>query len=86
MLLFDHFLRPNNMGNMSSAAETKLNGTLYNGEKKSFTWETYARIHTEKHSVLNVLKDYGYVLMCPPMSVTYLRESRQLNWMFARHW
>jgi hypothetical protein len=60
MLLFDHFLRPNNVGNMASEAETKLTSTLYNGEKKRLTWETYVRIHTEQQSVLNVLKDYGY--------------------------
>jgi hypothetical protein len=60
MLLFDHFLGPNNVGNMDSEAETKLTSTLYNSEKKCFTWETYVRIHTEQHSVLNGLKDYGY--------------------------
>jgi hypothetical protein len=60
MLLFDHFLGPNNVGNMASEAETKLTSTLYNGESKLFTWETYVRIHTEQHSVLNGLKDYGY--------------------------
>jgi hypothetical protein len=60
MLLFDHFLGPNNVGNMASAAENKITGNLYNGEKKCFTWETCVRIHTEQHSVLNVLKDYGY--------------------------
>jgi hypothetical protein len=60
MLLFDHFLGPHNVGNMASEAETKLTSTLYNGEKKRFTWETYVRIHTEQHSVLNGLKDYGY--------------------------
>jgi hypothetical protein len=60
MLLFDHFLGPNNVGNMASAADTKLTGGLYNGETKRFTWETYVRIHTEQHSVLNGLKDYGY--------------------------
>jgi hypothetical protein len=60
MLLFDHFLGPNNVGNMASKAETKLTSTLYNGGKKRFTWETYARIHTEQHSVLNGLKYYGY--------------------------
>jgi hypothetical protein len=48
------------LGNMASAAETNLNGALYNGEKKRFTWETYVRIHTEPHSVLNGLKYYGY--------------------------
>jgi hypothetical protein len=60
MLLFDHFLGPNNVGNMASEAETKLTSTLYNGEKKRFTWEKCVRIHTEQHSVLNGLKDYGY--------------------------
>jgi hypothetical protein len=28
MLLFDHFLGTNNVGNMASAAETKITGTL----------------------------------------------------------
>jgi hypothetical protein len=60
MLLLAHFLGPNNVGIMASTAETKLTGTLYNGEKKRFTWETYIRIHTEQHSVLNGPKDYEY--------------------------
>jgi hypothetical protein len=36
-LLFDHYIGPNNVGNMVSA-ETKLTITMYNGEKKIFTW------------------------------------------------
>jgi hypothetical protein len=60
MLLFDHFLGPNNVGNMASASDTRLTITLYNGEKKRFTWETYVRINTEQHSVLSGLKYYGY--------------------------
>jgi hypothetical protein len=60
MLLFDHFLGPKNVGNMTSDAEIKLTSTLYNGEKKRFTWETYVRIHTEQHSVLNGLRYYWY--------------------------
>jgi hypothetical protein len=60
MLLFDHFLGPSNVGNMASEAETKLTGTLYNGEKKRFNWEPYIIIHTEQHSFLNGLKYYGY--------------------------
>jgi hypothetical protein len=60
MLLFGPFRGPNNIGNMSISAETNMTGTLYNGEKKRFTWETYVQIHTEQHSVLNSLKDYGY--------------------------
>jgi hypothetical protein len=60
MLLFDHFRGSKNVGNMASAAETKLTLTLYNGEKKRFTWKNYVIIHNEQHSVLNGLKDYGY--------------------------
>jgi hypothetical protein len=60
MLLFDHLLGPNNVGNMASEADTKLTGTLYNGGKKRFTWKTYVRIHTEQNSVLNGLTYYGY--------------------------
>jgi hypothetical protein len=37
MLLFDHFLGPNNVGNMASAEETNLTGTFYNIEKKHLT-------------------------------------------------
>jgi hypothetical protein len=59
-LLFDHYLGPNNVGNIDNAAETKVSITIYNGKKKRFTWETYVRIHTEQHSALNGLKDYGY--------------------------
>jgi hypothetical protein len=40
-LLFYHYLGPNNVGNMANAAENKLSSTLYNGEKKRFTWETF---------------------------------------------
>jgi hypothetical protein len=53
MLLIDHFLEPNNVGNMAIAADNKLTRTLYNREKKCFTWEAYVRIHTEQYSVLN---------------------------------
>jgi hypothetical protein len=72
MLLFDHLLGPNNVGNMASEAETKLTSTLPNGEKKRFTWETYVRIHTEQHSVLNGLKDYGYAGIYDSSKVRHL--------------
>jgi hypothetical protein len=72
MLLFDHFLGPNNVGNMASEADTKLTGTLYNDEKKRFTLETYVRIHTEQHSVLNGLKYYGYASIDDSSKVRHL--------------
>jgi hypothetical protein len=74
MLLFDHFLGPNNVGGMASAEYTKLTGTLYNGENKRLTWKTYVRIHTEQHSVLNGFKDYGYAVIDDSYNVRHLRK------------
>jgi hypothetical protein len=59
-LLFDQYIGPSKVGNMMTAAETKLASTLYNGEKKRFTWEMYVWIHMEQHAILNGLKEYGY--------------------------
>jgi hypothetical protein len=74
MLLFDHLLGPKNVGNMASEEETKLTGTLYNGEKKRLTWETCVTIHTEQHPVLNGLKDYGYAGIDDSSKVRHLLE------------
>jgi hypothetical protein len=79
MLLFDHFIGPNNVGNMASEADTKLTSTLYNGDKKRFTWETYVRIHTEQHAVLNVLKDYGYTGIDDSSKVRYLLKGIKIS-------
>jgi hypothetical protein len=46
-LLFDHYLGPNNVGNMANAAETKLYSTLYNGEKKFHMGNLCAHPHRE---------------------------------------
>jgi hypothetical protein len=83
MLLFDHFIGPNNVGNMISAAETKLNGTLYNDEKKSFTWETYVQIHTEHYSILNGLKDYGYAGIDDSSKVSHLLKVIKMMELFV---
>jgi hypothetical protein len=48
------------VGNMVIFADTKLASTLYNGEKKRYTFETYVWIDTEQHAILNGLKEYGY--------------------------
>jgi hypothetical protein len=58
--LFDHYLGPKNASNTTSTADIKLARKLYNGEKKRFTFETYVRIHTKHHAILNCLKEYGY--------------------------
>jgi hypothetical protein len=72
MILFDHFLGPNNVGNMASEAKTKITGALNNREEKCLTWETYIIIHTEQHPVLNGLKYYGYGGIYDPSKVCNL--------------
>jgi hypothetical protein len=84
MLLFDYFLGPNNVGNIASESETKLTSTLYNGDKKRFTWETYVRIHTEQHSVLNGLKDYGYAGIYDSSKVRHLLKGIKTSTLCGR--
>jgi hypothetical protein len=59
-LLFDHFLGANNVGNLATAAEERLQSTKYSGDKRNFDFEKYVRIHTEQHSILNGLIVHGY--------------------------
>jgi hypothetical protein len=60
LLIWNHFLGPNNIDKMSSEAEAKLGLVSYTGERKEWTWEKYVQIHAEQHAVLNGLTDYGY--------------------------
>jgi hypothetical protein len=60
ILLWNHFLGPNNVDNMAPEAEAKLGSVSYTGERKNWTWEKYVQIHAEQHAVLNGLTDYGY--------------------------
>jgi hypothetical protein len=64
---------------LTSAPDTKLTGTLHNGVKKRFTWETYVRIHTEQHSVLNGLKDYGYAGIDDSSKVRHLLKGIKIT-------
>jgi hypothetical protein len=79
IIIFARFLGPNNVRHMASADKTKLTDTLYNGEKKRFTWEKYARIHTEQHSVLNGLKDYGYAGIDDSSKVRHLLKGIKIT-------
>jgi hypothetical protein len=63
LLLWDHFLGPNNVDNMPSEAEAKLGSvsyTSYTGERKKWTLEKYIQIYAAQHAVLNGLTEYGY--------------------------
>jgi hypothetical protein len=60
LLVWNHFLGPNNVDNMASEAEAKLVSVSYTGERKRWTWEKYVQIHAEQHAALNGLTEYGY--------------------------
>jgi hypothetical protein len=60
LLLWNHFLGPNNVDNMASEAEAKLGSVSYTGERKKWTWEKYVQIHAEQHAVLNGQTDHEY--------------------------
>jgi hypothetical protein len=60
LLLYNHFIGPNNIDKMESEAEAKLGSVSYTGERKKWTWEKYVHIHAEQHPVLNGCTDYGY--------------------------
>ena len=55
-----HYLGVNNVDNMSSKAEKKLQTTTYTGEKRRWNFEKYVRVHIDQHTILNGLKQHGY--------------------------
>jgi hypothetical protein len=59
-LVFDHYLGANNVGNLATAVEDRLQSTRYSGDKRNFDFEKYVRTHTEQHFVLNGLMEHGY--------------------------
>ena len=63
MALKNHYLGPNNIGNMAATAEYKLVNATYRGEGRLWDFERYATLHKEQHTVLEGLKEYGYAGM-----------------------
>ena len=55
-----HYLGVNNVDNMSSKAERKLQTTTNTGEKHRWNFEKYVRVHIDQHTILNCLKQHGY--------------------------
>jgi hypothetical protein len=70
MLLFDHFLGPNNVGNMASATANKLTGTLHNGKKKRFTWERYVTINNDLFATIETFNCFEMIAISIVFSAT----------------
>ena len=71
-MLYDHYLGASNVNNMASDAEYKLSNVHYQGEKKRWTFEKYASLQVDQHSILNGLKDHGHCGIGRGSEVQYL--------------
>jgi hypothetical protein len=58
--LYDHYLGPNNAGNMASWAEREVSDAHYQGEKKRWNFEKYMRTHIDQIYTLSGLTEHGY--------------------------
>ena len=63
MAFKNHYLGPNNIGNMTATAEHKLINATYRGEERCWDFEMYATMHKEHHTIVEGLKEYGYAGM-----------------------
>ena len=63
MAFKNHYLWPNNIGNMVATAEHKSINATYRGEERHWDFERYATLHKEQHTILEGLKEYGYAGM-----------------------
>ena len=63
MAFKNHYLKPNNIGNMAATAEHKLINATYRGEGRCWDFERYGTLHKEQHTILEGLKEYGYSWM-----------------------
>ena len=55
MALKNHYLGPNNIGNMAAEAEHKLINATYRGEVRHWDFKSYASLHKEQHTILEGL-------------------------------
>ena len=60
MGLKGHYLGVNNVDNMSSRAERKLQTTSYSGEKRRWNFEKFVRVHIDQHAILEGPVQHGY--------------------------
>jgi hypothetical protein len=72
--LWTHYLGPNNVDNMATQAEQKLQSTVYNGEQRRWDFERYVNVHKQQHSVLEGLVEYGYSGIDARSKVRYLMD------------
>ena len=58
--LRNHYLRENNVNNMSSRAESKLKDISYSGEKRRWNFEKYVKTYVNQNAILTYIFEHGY--------------------------
>ena len=74
-----HYLGKNNVDNMSSRAEHKLQNTSYTGEKRRWNFEKYVTVHVNQHAILEGLKQHGYAGIDERSKVRHLLAGIKTN-------
>ena len=72
--LKNHYLGPNNVDNMATQAEGKLQNTTYSGEQRRWNFEKYVKTHVDQHAIIDGLTVHGYAGIDPRSKVRYLLE------------
>eukprot|EP00978_Attheya_sp_CCMP212_P004010 scaffold8551_cov59-Attheya_sp.AAC.5 len=57
--IWNHYLGPNNAGNMATRAKRTLDSTTYVGEKRRWNFEKFVSVHKKQHTILANLEADG---------------------------
>ena len=74
-----HYLGANNVDNMSSKAEKRLQSTSYGGEKRRWDFEKYVKVHVDQHAILEGLTVHGYAGIDDRSKVRHLLAGIKTN-------
>ena len=55
-----HCLGHDHVVRQDKDAQTKLQTSHYDGERKGWDWDKYVTLHKEQHAIMGSLTDYGY--------------------------
>ena len=83
MSLKEHYLGKNNVDNLATYSERKLQSTSYTGEGRRWNFEKYVKTHVDQHQVLTDLTRHGYAGIDPRSKVRYLLDGIKTNALAA---
>lgn len=79
MSLKEHYLGKNNVDNLATQAERKLQSTTYAGEGRRWDFEKFVKTHVDQHQILTDLTRHGYAGIDPRSKVRYLLDGIKTN-------